>query len=120
MSTFERPDDQAILAHEQELKDEVLANSSLIGNVVETQVLLSEYSVDTGFYKKVKTLCEIFPTLRKIVRDGNCFFRAWGFRLFELCLTDKAKLVKIKEVATKYKDMMLGLGFPSVRKSPLI
>ncbi|CAB4069175.1 OTUB1 [Lepeophtheirus salmonis] len=50
---------------------------------------------------------------RRTRPDGNCFFRALGFRYFEILLKDPEELKRFKEIIKPSKDIMATLGFPS-------
>ena len=42
-------------------------------------------------------IMETYSELRRTRPDGNCFFRAVGFRLFELLLEDKEQWTKVSK-----------------------
>lgn len=67
----------------------------LVGKKIELSNLLSEYHVDDDIYrKKITDLCTTYKHLRKTRGDGNCFFRAFGFRYLETLMGKADKLEK--------------------------
>ena len=61
---------------------------------------------------KVARIAETYAQFRRTRPDGNCFFRAVGFRLFEALLGDAAAWAKVKERPAGSKAEMVGLGMP--------
>ena len=61
---------------------------------------------------KVARIAETYAQFRRTRPDGNCFFRAVGFRLFEALLGDAAAWAKVKERLAGSKAEMVGLGMP--------
>ena len=61
---------------------------------------------------KVARIAETYGEFRHIRPDGNCFFHAVGFRLFEALLGDAAVWAKVKERLAGSKAKMVGLGMP--------
>lgn len=77
----------AILAHEQAIRDEVASRSPLVAPPVAVESLASEFAEDAVRAGKLKELGERFALLRRIRGDGDCFYRAIAYAF----LTDPAK-----------------------------
>ena len=61
---------------------------------------------------KVAKIAETYGEFRRTRPDGNCFFRAIGFRLFEALLGDSAAWATVRERLQGSKAEMVGLGMP--------
>lgn len=77
-----RPGDTEILAHEREVREEA-ESVSLVGPQVSLEVLKAQYADNPGFLPKVESLEQRFLGLRRTRPDGNCFYRAYLFGIFE-------------------------------------
>ncbi|KAK9451672.1 peptidase C65 Otubain-domain-containing protein [Limtongia smithiae] len=76
-------DDNTILRLTQEIKDTEAAKSPLVGEFKKIEILLDQYD-DVTFRSKIKALGSGGAGYRPIRGDGNCAWRAFGFRYFEL------------------------------------
>ncbi|KAI9356562.1 peptidase C65 Otubain-domain-containing protein [Zopfochytrium polystomum] len=94
-SVDDRPSDEAILAYERSLKETLLASHPLVSAPLPYALLAAEYAAADSplFLAKIASLTADHPdgTLRAVRKDGNCFFRAFGFRLCELVVTDRLR-----------------------------
>ncbi|KAJ8101355.1 peptidase C65 Otubain-domain-containing protein [Lipomyces tetrasporus] len=76
-------DDLTILRLTQEIKDVEASKNPLVGDFKPISVLLSEYK-DATFRNKIKALGGGNAGYRPVRGDGNCAWRAFAFRYFEL------------------------------------
>lgn len=86
----------------------------LVGFKEDISSLLKEYADNDAIYlRKIKILSESYSHLRRMRGDGNCFYRAFGFGYLEQLLSNKETLIRFRENASKSKDDLIGLGYPS-------
>lgn len=79
----DRPDDQAIIAQTEALKKET-EQQPLIGTKIPIDSLREEYKDGSEEYKRnVEHICGKYAQRRSTRGDGNCFYRAFWFRLVE-------------------------------------
>jgi len=71
-----------------------------------------DFVSDEVFKSKIVKIGETYSEFRRTRPDGNCFFRAVGFRLFELMLESLDEFSKVKKAVEGSKDEMVKLGMP--------
>ncbi|KXS17767.1 cysteine proteinase [Gonapodya prolifera JEL478] len=120
-TTDERPTDQQILDYENSLRAELLADAPFVSELAGLEELEKEYEGGAEiFRKKLQELKKDYPIYRSIRKDGNCFYRAFGWRLAELLWspssassfwhdTAKAVLISTRELLTSsgYEQVMI-------------
>ena len=85
---MERPTDAEILAFEKSIKEEYMA-SDLIGPKISTNELSAEFvDADPVYQVKLRLLGESFSSIRKVRKDGNCFYRALAFSFAEISIAN--------------------------------
>jgi hypothetical protein len=83
---MERPSDAEILAFEKSIKQEYMC-SDLIGAKISTRELFKEFDQgDPVYQSKLNSLAEAFSSIRKVRKDGNCFYRALAFSFAEIAI----------------------------------
>ncbi|KAG8146763.1 putative Ubiquitin thioesterase protein [Naja naja] len=99
--------DEAIMAQQDRIQQEIAVQNPLVSERMELTVLYKEYADDDHIYQqKIK-----YSYIRKTRPDGNCFYRAFGFSHLEALLEDGKELQRFKEVAAKSKDVLVSQGF---------
>uniref|UniRef100_S4RNK6 Ubiquitin thioesterase n=1 Tax=Petromyzon marinus TaxID=7757 RepID=S4RNK6_PETMA len=106
--------DEAIIAQQEKIQQEIAMATPLISDKHDISVLMREYNDDDEIYqKKIKDLCNKYSHIRMTRRDGNCFYRAFGFAHLEALMDNPKDLQnRFKTVAAKSKDELVSLGFP--------
>jgi len=104
--------DELIIKQQEAIQKDIAANSCLVSEKFPLQQLEQEFEADPVFKSKITKLGEKYSQFRRIRPDGNCFFRAVGFRLFEKLREDAAELSRIQENVKPSKDQMVKLGMP--------
>ncbi|KAJ8324386.1 hypothetical protein QVD99_002418 [Batrachochytrium dendrobatidis] len=113
LSQVSRPTDEEILSFERQIKAETLL-APLVGDMVDFTALQQEYASGLNVYvDKIKHLKSTCLGMRNVRKDGNCFYRAFGFRLAELVFEhrdlpwNRAILQRAKET----KALMTTMGY---------
>ncbi|KAJ1557172.1 OTU domain, ubiquitin aldehyde binding, partial [Nowakowskiella sp. JEL0078] len=84
LNNYKDVSDEEILKFERSIKAEESAKP-LVSPISSFNALLLEYkNASSVFTSKLKSLTELHTGLRSIRKDGNCFYRAFGFRFAEL------------------------------------
>jgi len=104
--------DELIIKQQEAIQKDIAENSCLVSEKLPLQQLEQEFEADPVFKSKITKLGEKYSQFRRIRPDGNCFFRAVGFRLFEKLREDAAELTRIQENVKPSKDQMVKLGMP--------
>lgn len=94
------------------IKQEV-EKEPMISSIIETSLLIFEFENQPNFVKKVNFVIDKFgkTKLRKVRRDGSCFYRAFIYRLAEVMLEEKSGstvkglLAKVPEVNSLLKKV---------------
>ena len=109
----EENQDHLIMKQKEALDKEIADTIPLLGDKEELAVLEKEFGGDPLFLEKIKNLSATYSHIRRTRPDGNCFFRALGYRYFERLLKDRDEWQRFKDAITPTKDEMIKLGFPS-------
>jgi len=104
--------DELIIKQQEAIQKDIAENSCLVSEKLPLQQLEQEFEADPVFKSKITKLGEKYSQFRRIRPDGNCFFRAVGFRLFEKLREDATELTRIQENVKPSKDQMVKLGMP--------
>ena len=68
---------------ENEIRQNIEKNTPLISDILNTSTLLNDYRENTEYLNSVQIIANKYRSLRKIRRDGNCFYRGFIYRIFE-------------------------------------
>jgi ubiquitin thioesterase protein OTUB1 len=101
-----------IIEYENQLRQEIELTTPLVSELKPIQTLIDEYK-DSIFSQSIKTICEKYKFIKYVRRDGNCFYRAYIYRLFEHCCLNN-DLITHNEVLKKIegcKDLLEFNGF---------
>ena len=104
--------DDLIIKQQEAIQKDIAEKTKLVSDKLSLQELTKEFENDEVYKSKIVKLSEKYEQFRRIRPDGNCFFRAVGYRLFELLLSNPTQLEKIKESIKPSKDQMVTLGMP--------
>ena len=105
-----KTNDELILDYENNLRTEIELTTPLISEDFKIDVLIEEYKDNEEYSKSIENITKKYKYIRKVRRDGNCFYRSFIFRLFEyICIKNqktlfekiKQKIVYAKELTTK-------------------
>mmetsp|Transcript_51719 Transcript_51719/g.83925 ORF Transcript_51719/g.83925 Transcript_51719/m.83925 type:complete len:262 (+) Transcript_51719:103-888(+) len=108
-----QPDDMDIMAQEREVRAEAEA-APLVGQLLSISVLKEQYATNPGFLPKVEKLESRFRALRRTRPDGNCFYRAYLFGIFEQIAGNKERHAAFLQRAKKSLDFCVGAGYEKV------
>ncbi|XP_028665314.1 ubiquitin thioesterase OTUB1b [Erpetoichthys calabaricus] len=104
--------DEAIMAQQDRIQQEIATSNPLVSDRQELSVLNKEYALDDIVYQqKIKDLHKKYSYIRKTRPDGNCFYRAFGFSHLEALLDNSKELHRFKAVAAKSKLDLVTQGF---------
>ena len=99
--------------YENAIKAEIEQTTPLISDQLEIQILLDDYKDNLEYANSVKTITEKYKYIRKVRRDGNCFYRAFIYRLFEyICMkNDNTLFNDILKKIEGIKDLTAKNGY---------
>ena len=72
-----------------------------------------EYKEDAIFQTKIDNVADVYSKFRRVRGDGNCFYRAYAYLLFECCKADPVfyqRTVAKLETTLKW---LIDIGLPS-------
>uniref|UniRef100_UPI00358E3542 ubiquitin thioesterase OTUB1 n=1 Tax=Myxine glutinosa TaxID=7769 RepID=UPI00358E3542 len=105
--------DEAIMAQQERIQHEIALSTPLVSNKVNISFLNKEYTDDDNVYqRKIQDLGSKYGHVRTTRRDGNCFYRAFGYSQLEALMDNPKELQRFKAVAAKSKNDLVALGFP--------
>ena len=76
--------DELILKQQEAIQKDIADNTKLVSDILPLQSLEAEFQADEVFQAKILKLGQKYSRMRRVRPDGNCFFRAVGYRLFEV------------------------------------
>lgn len=108
--------DLDILSHMQRVKDDHAGTQPLVGNLEPISNLAEEYVNGSQIYlKKIDNLSKSFDSFRRCRGDGNCFYRAIAFSLFEkLFLGTPEAHQGFINLIERSLDLLIQAGFQSI------
>ena len=91
-----RTNNEMAIEFENAIRQEVEETTPLISEKLNIQILLDDYKSKKEYSNSVKIITEKYKYLRKVRRDGNCFYRSFIYRLFEnICMKNDNSLYNI-------------------------
>ena len=107
--------DQAIASTREQIETQIKENHALIGQKVPLSSLETDFKNDELFLGKLQKLREIYSDIIKVRPDGNCFYTAFAFSLFEQLLGNSDQLGKIKSLMKGTRDFLIEkLSYPDI------
>ncbi len=77
-SSYEiRSNNQMAIEYENSITQEIEQTTPLISEKLNIQILLDDYKSNEEYANSVKIITEKYKFLRKVRRDGNCFYRVF-------------------------------------------
>ena len=104
--------DALITEQTERIQADIASSSALVSERLPLTILEQDFAADEVFRGKVVKIKDQYAEFRRTRPDGNCFFRAIGFRLFELLLGNSEEFAKVKTQLEGSKDQMVALGMP--------
>ena len=103
----QKTNDELILDYENNIRKEIEETTPLISENFNIAKLIEEYKSNEEYSKSVENISKKYKSIRKIRRDGNCFYRGFIFRLFEhICIKNNKELFeKIKQKIIDSKEL---------------
>ena len=103
----EKTNDELILDYENSIRKEIEETTPLISEEFDITILIDDYNLNEEYLKSVQNISKKYKSIRKVRRDGNCFYRSFIFRLFEnICIkNDKTLFEKIKQKIMDAKEL---------------
>jgi len=112
MENVDQNQDELIIKQQEDIQKDIASSSDLVTARFPIKQLEVDFANDDVFKSKVVKIGESYSEFRRTRPDGNCFFRAVGFRLFELMLESLDDFSKVKKSVEGSKDEMVKLGMP--------
>ena len=101
-----KPRYEDIINYENEIRKEIEQTTPLVSDLIPTSNLQKEFE-NSEYSESIKTIINKYENIRLIRRDGNCFYRAFLYRLFEeISLSKNENLYKnINKIIETTKDL---------------
>ena len=101
------------IEYENALREQIELSTPLISEQLNINILLDDYKNNFEYSNSIKEITNKYKYIRKVRRDGNCFYRSFIYRLFEyICMkNDNALYEKIKKKIMEAKDMIKNNGY---------
>ena len=66
-----------------QIMNQIELESPLISDLLSSSTLVKEYQDNLDYKDSIKIIADKYQSIRKIRRDGNCFYRGFIYRIFE-------------------------------------
>ena len=101
------------LDYENDLRKQIEKTTPLISEDFDIKILIDEYNSNQEYLNSIINITKKYKYIRKVRRDGNCFYRSFIFRLFEhICIkNDRILFEKIKQKLLDSKDLIQRNGY---------
>ena len=95
------------------LRQEIEMTTPLISNELPISELLEDYKSNNEYATSIKQITDKYKYIRKVRRDGNCFYRSFIYRIFEyICIKNNKKLYEhMNKKITEAKDLIKRNGY---------
>ena len=90
-----------------QIRQEIDEKTPLISESMDSLTLISDYQNNLDYLNSIQIIANKYQSIRKIRRDGNCFYRGFIYRIFEyICLhQDNTLYKKFLKKVDEAKDM---------------
>ncbi|CAH8437393.1 unnamed protein product [Heterobilharzia americana] len=111
-SPIDENTDEAIQA-QQEAIEKDMKSTCLISPILPLSTLDEDFSGHTVYLEKLKLMKQNYHGIRRLRRDGNCFYRAFGFAYIEHLLNGKhiKEAGRLKKKCDECKDTLIANGY---------
>ena len=101
------------IEYENALREQIKLSTPWISEQLNINILLDDYKNNFEYANSIKEITNKYKYIRKVRRDGNCFYRSFIYRLFEyICMkNDNALYEKIKKKIMEAKDLIKNNGY---------
>jgi len=101
---------------QQDLLEKETSQQPFIGEKEPLTTLIEEYQNANGFREKIQNLTQKYSSIRRVRRDGNCFYRAFLFSYLNHLLEfkNKEEISRILKFIQESFPMLLNLGYPEI------
>ncbi|KER25477.1 hypothetical protein T265_14197, partial [Opisthorchis viverrini] len=105
--------DEATLAQQEAIESDIKASSPLISEVLPLTTLDEDFSGHPVYLEKLELLKKKYTGIRRLRRDGNCFYRAFGFAYIEYLLNGKRlkQAERLKSKCDECRDALISFGY---------
>ena len=101
------------IEYENTLRQQMEHTSPLISEELPINSLLDDYKSNIKYSNSIKQITDKYKYIRKVRRDGNCFYRSFIYRIFEyICMKNNKNLYEhvVKKI-TDSKDLIIRNGY---------
>jgi len=105
--------DDEILRQQEQIKEEINRTQPYISEKQDLLSLLSEFEGNDIYSTKTKSLGQQYRQIRRTRRDGNCFFRAFGFAFLEYMMQAHDDVIQGAVTMLKMSSPLLEMYYSS-------
>ena len=101
------------IEYENTIRQQIELTSPLISEELPINILLNDYKSNLEYSNSIKEITNKYKHIRKVRRDGNCFYRSFIYRIFEyICMKNNKNLYEhIVKKITESKDLIIRNGY---------
>ena len=101
------------IEYENSIRQQIEMTTPLISPELPITILLEDYKSNNEYSSSIKQITDKYKSIKKVRRDGNCFYRSFIYRIFEHICTrnDKALYDHIIKKITEAKELIKRNGY---------
>ena len=101
------------IEYENSIRQEIELTTPLISEELPISILLDDYKSNQEYSSSIKEVTDKYKHIRKVRRDGNCFYRSFIYRIFEyICMkNDKSLYEHIIKKISESKELIKKNGY---------
>lgn len=95
------------------IRQEIEMTTPLISEELPINILLEDYKSNIEYSSSIKEISNKYKHIRKVRRDGNCFYRSFIYRIFEyICMKNNRSLYDhMEKKINESKDLITRNGY---------
>lgn len=105
--------DETVLKQMEQISEEIARRFPLVDKTESVLNLKDEYKEDEVFLTKIDSVADAYSKFRRVRGDGNCFYRAYAYLLFECCKADTALYERTLPKLENTLKWLIDLGLPA-------
>ena len=102
--------DAQICAQQDSIEAEIASTQPLVGDVEPWSNLEEEYTGNEAFQAHIVSLGKSYGSLRRVRKDGNCFYRAFLFSYLEYLSKKPEELATFRKLVSDLAESMVRDG----------
>ncbi|VDK37306.1 unnamed protein product [Taenia asiatica] len=104
---------EALQTQQEEIEKAIKESGPLVSEPLPLSTLAEDFNGHTVYLEKLELLKKRYSKMRRLRRDGNCFYRAFGFAYIEYLMQGKRKeeAKRFIRFCDECKEFLISVGY---------